>query len=108
MPLKWIGAIMNSFEITLFVIAYIIGFAISLAIFYTMNMASHKDDTEEENISLFTAIYLSLLSWICIFFIILVVLVSTIQHIFENSKFNEKYKALNERFMHKKRDKKDG
>ena len=99
---------MNNFDIALFVVAYIIGFAISLAIFYTMNMASNKDATEEENISLFTAIYLSLLSWICIFLIILVVLVSTIQHIFENSKFNEKYKALNERFMHKKRDKKDG
>ena len=72
------------------------------------NSASFEDIPEEENISLFTAIYLSLLSWICIFFIILVVLVSTIQHIFEKSKFNEKYKALNERFMHKKRDKKDG
>ena len=100
---------MNSLDITLFVIAYIIGFAISLATFYTINMVSHEDIPEEENISLFTAIYLSLLSWICIFFIILVVLVSTIQHIFEKSKFNEKYKALNERFiMHKKRDKKDG
>ena len=99
---------MNSFDITLFIVAYIIGFAISLAIFYTLNMVSHEDVPEEENISLFTAIYLSLLSWICIFLVILVVLVSTIQHIFEKSKFNEKYKALNERFMHKKRDKKDG
>ena len=99
---------MNSFDITLFAVAYIIGFALSLAIFYTMNMASHEDVPEEENISLFTAIYLSLLSWICIFLIILVVLVSIIQHIFEKSKFNEKYKALDERFMHKKRDKKDG
>ena len=99
---------MNSFDITLFVIAYIIGFAISLAIFYTLNMVSHEDAPEEENISLFTAIYLSLLSWICIFLVILIVLVSTIQHVFEKSKFNEKYKALNERFMHKKRDKEDG
>lgn len=99
---------MNSFDITLFVIAYIIGFAISLAIFYTINMLSHEDIPEEENISLFTAIYLSLLSWICIFLIILVVLVSAIICIFEKSKFNKKYKALNERFMHKKRDKKDG
>ena len=98
---------MNSFDITLFIIAYIIGFSISLAIFYTINIVSYEDIPEEENISLFTAIYLSLLSWICIFFIILVVLVSTIKHIFENSKFNEKYKALNERFMHKKREKKD-
>ena len=99
---------MNSFDITLFVIAYIIGFAISLAIFYTINMVLHEDIPEEENMDLSTAIYLSLLSWICIYLIILVVLVSTIQHIFEKSKFNEKYKALNERFMHKKRDKKDG
>ena len=99
---------MNSFDITLFVVAYIIGFAISLAILYTMNSVSHEDDTEEENISLSTAIYLSLLSWICIFLVILIVLVSTIQYIFEKSKFNEKYKALNERFMYKKRDKEDG
>ena len=99
---------MNSFDITLFVIAYIIGFTLSLEIFYAINMVSHEDIPEEENISLFTAIYLSLLSWICIFLIILVVLASTIQHIFEKSKFNEKYKALNERFMHKKRDKEDG
>ena len=100
---------MNSFDITLFVIAYIIGFAISLAIFYTINMVSHEDIPEEENISLFTAIFLSLLGWwICIYIIIMVVLVSIIQHIFEKSKFNEKYKALNERFIHKKRDKKDG
>ena len=99
---------MNSFDITLFVVAYIIGFAISLDTFYTLNMVSHEDVPEEENISLSTAIYLSLLSWICIFLVILIVLVSTIQHIFEKSKFNEKYKALNERFMHKKRDKTDG
>ena len=99
---------MNSLDITLFVIAYIYGFTVSMVIFYTMNTVSHEDVPEGENISLFTAIYLSLLSWICIFLIILVMLVSTIQHIFEKSKFNEKYKALNERFMHKKRDKKDG
>lgn len=99
---------MNSFDITLFVIAYIIGFAISLETFYAINMVSHEDIPEEENISLFTAIFLSLFSWLSVLFVILVVLVSTIQHIFEKSKFNEKYKALNERFMHKKRDKKDG
>ena len=108
MPLKWIGAIMNSFDITLFVVAYIIGFAISLAIFYTINMASHKDDTEEENISLFTAIFLSLFSWLSVLLVLLVILIVGITHIFKKSKFNEKYKALNERFMHKKRDKKDG
>lgn len=99
---------MNSFDITLFIIAYIIGFAISLAIFYTINMASHEDIPEEENISLFTAIYLSLLSWLSVLLVLLVTLIVGIQHIFEKSKFNEKYKALNERFMHKKRDKKDG
>ena len=99
---------MNSFDITLFVIAYIIGFAISLDIFYTINMVPHEDIPEEENMDLSTAIYLSLLSWICIFLIIIVVLVYRIQHIFEKSKFNEKYKALNERFMYKKRDKEDG
>ena len=100
---------MNSFDITLFVIAYIIGFAISLATFYTMNMASHEDIPEEENISLFTAIYLSLLSWICIFFYnSSCACFYNTKCVFEKSKFNEKYKALNERFMHKKRDKKDG
>lgn len=99
---------MNSFDITLFIIAYIIGFAISLEIFYAMNMVSHEDIPEEENISLFTAIFLSLFSWICILLLLLITLIVGIQHIFEKSKFNEKYKALNERFMHKKRDKKDG
>ena len=99
---------MNSFDITLFVIAYIIGFAISLAIFYTINMVSHEDIPEEENISLFTAIFLSLFSWLSVLLVLLVTLIVGIQHIFEKSKFNEKYKALNERFMHKKRDKKDG
>ena len=99
---------MNSFDITLFVIAYIIGFAISLAIFYTINMVSHEDIPEEENISLFTAIFLSLFSWLSVLFVLLATLIVGIQYIFENSKFNEKYKALNERFMHKKRDKKDG
>lgn len=99
---------MNSFDITLFVIAYIIGFALSLEIFYAINIVSHEDIPEEENISLFTAICLSLLSWICILLLLLVTLIVGIQHIFEKSKFNEKYKALNERFMHKKGDKKDG
>ena len=99
---------MNSFDTTLFVIAYIIGFAISLAIFYTINMVSHEDIPEEENISLFTAIFLSLFSWLSVLLVLLVTLIVGIQHIFEKSKFNEKYKALNERFMHKKRDKEDG
>ena len=99
---------MNSFDITLFVIAYIIGFAISLEIFYAINMVSHEDIPEEENISLFTAIFLSLFSWLSVLLVLLVTLIVGIQHIFEKSKFNEKYKALNERFMHKKRDKEDG
>ena len=99
---------MNSFDITLFVIAYIIGFAISLATFYTINMVSHEDIPEEEKISLFTAIFLSLFSWLSVLFVILVTLIVGITHIFEKSKFNEKYKALNERFMYKKRDKKNG
>ena len=99
---------MNSFDITLFVVAYIIGFAISLAIFYTMNMASNKDATEEENMDLSTAIFLSLFSWLSVLLVLLVTLIVGITHIFEKSKFNEKYKALNEKFMHKKRDKKDG
>lgn len=99
---------MNSFDITLFVIAYIIGFAISLATFYAINIVSNEEIPEEENISLFTAIYLSLLSWLSVLLVLLVTLIVGIQHIFEKSKFNEKYKALNERFMHKKRDKKDG
>ena len=99
---------MNSFNITLFIVAYVIGFAVSIAIFYKLNSIHDEYIPEDKNMDLSTAIYLSLLSWICIYLIILVVLVSTIQHIFEKSKFNEKYKALNERFMHKKRDKKDG
>ena len=99
---------MNRFDITLFVIAYIIGFAVSIVIFYKLNAINDEDFPEEENMNLSTAIFLSLLSWICIFLIILVVLIVGITHIFEKSKFNEKYKALNERFMHKKRDKKDG
>ena len=99
---------MNSFDITLFVVAYIIGFAISLAIFYTINIVSHEDIPEEENISLFTAIFLSSFSWLSVLLVILVALLIGITHMFGKSKFNEKYKALNERFMHKKRDKKDG
>lgn len=99
---------MNSLDITLFIIAYIIGFAISLEIFYAMNMVSHEDIPEEENISLFTAIYLSLFSWLSVLLVLLVALIVGIQHIFEKSKFNKKYKALNERFMYKKRDKENG
>ena len=99
---------MNSFDITLFVIAYIIGFAISLVIFYTMNAIHNEYIPEEENMNLSTAIFLSLFSWLSVLLVLLVALIVGITHIFEKSKFNEKYKALNERFMHKKRDKKDG
>ena len=99
---------MNSFDITLFVIAYIVGFAISLAIFYTMNSVSHEYIPEDKNMDLSTAIFLSLFSWLSVLLVLLVTLIVGITHIFEKSKFNEKYKALNERFMHKKRDKKDG
>ena len=98
---------MNSFDITLFVVAYIFGFAVSIVIFYKLN-AIHEDATEEENISLFTAIFLSLFSWLSVLLVLLAALIIGIAHIFEKSKFNEKYKALNERFMHKKRDQKNG
>ncbi len=99
---------MNSFDIILFVIAYIIGFTVSMVTFYKLNAMHDEYIPEEENISLFTAIFLSLFSWLNVLLVFLVVLIVGITHIFEKSKFNEKYKALNERFMHKKRDKKDG
>lgn len=99
---------MNSFDITLFVVAYIVGFAVSIVIFYKLNTIHDECIPEEENISLSTAIFLSLFSWLSVLFVLLVNLIVGIQHIFEKSKFNEKYKALNERFMHKKRDEKDG
>ena len=99
---------MNSFDITLFVVAYIFGFAVSIVIFYKLNAIHDECIPEEENISLFTAIFLSLFSWLSVLLVLLAALIIGIAHIFEKSKFNEKYKALNERFMHKKRDKKDG
>ena len=99
---------MNSFDIILFVIAYIYGFTVSMVIFYKLNAIHDEYIPEDKNIDLSTAIFLSLFSWICILLLLLVTLIVGIQHIFEKSKFNEKYKALNERFIHKKRDKKDG
>ena len=99
---------MNSLDITLFVVAYIIGFAISLAIFYTMNAIHDEYIPEDKNMDSSTAIFLSLFSWLSVLLVLLVALIVGIQYLFEKSKFNEKYKALNERFMHKKRDKKDG
>ena len=99
---------MHSFDITLFIVAYIFGYAVSIVIFYKLNTIHDEDILEEKNMDLSTAILLSLLSWICIFIVIIVVIFSAVQHIFGKSKFNEKYKKMNERFMHKKRDKKDG
>ena len=99
---------MNSFNITLFIVAYVIGFAVSMVIFYKLNAIHDEYIPEDKNMDLSTAIFLSLFSWICILLLLLVTLIVGIQHIFEKSKFNEKCKALNERFMHKKRDKKDG
>ena len=100
---------MNSFDITLFVVAYIVGFAVSMVILYKLNADIHDEYIpEDKNMDLSTAIFLSLFSWLSVLLVLLVTLIVGITHIFEKSKFNEKYKALNERFMHKKRDKKDG
>ena len=99
---------MNSFDITLFIIAYIYGFTVSMVIFYKLNAIHDEYIPEDKNMDLSTAIFLSLFSWLSVLLVLLVTLIVVITHIFEKSKFNEKYKALNERFMHKKRDKKDG
>ena len=99
---------MNSFNITLFIVAYVIGFAVSIVIFYKLNSICDEYIPEDKNIDLSTAIFLSLFSWLSVLLVLLVNLIFGIQHIFEKSKFNEKYKALNERFMYKKRDKEDG
>ena len=99
---------MNSFNITLFVVAYVVGFAVSIAIFYKLNSICDEDIPEEKNMDLSTAIFLSLFSWLSVLLVILVALLVGITHMFVNSKLSEKYKAMNERFMHKKRDKKDG
>ena len=99
---------MNSFIITLFVVAYVVGFAVSIAIFYKLNSICDEDTPEEKNMDLSTAIFLSLFSWLSVLLVILVALLVGITHMFVNSKLSEKYKAMNERFMHKKRDKKDG
>ena len=99
---------MNSFNITLFIVAYVIGFAVSIVIFYKLNSICDEYIPEDKNIDLSTAIFLSLFSWLSVLLVLLVTLIVGITHIFEKSKFNEKYKALNERFMYKKRDKEDG
>ena len=99
---------MNSFDITLFIVAYIVGFAVSMVIFYKLNAINDEDIPEEKNMDLSTAIFLSLFSWLSVLLVILVALLVGITHMFGKSKLSEKYKALNERFMHKKRDKEDG
>ena len=101
---------MSSFYITLFIVAYIyvVGFAVSIAIFYKLNSINDEDFLGEENIDLYTAIFLSLFSWLTVLLVFLFVLIVGITHIFKKSKFNEKYKALNDKFMCKSRDKKDG
>ena len=99
---------MNSFNITLFIVAYVVGFAVSIAIFYKLNAIHDEYIPEDKNMDLFTAIFLSLFSWLSVLLVILVALLVGITHMFGKSKLSEKYKSLNERFMHKKRDKKDG
>ena len=99
---------MNSFDITLFIVAYVVGFAVSIAIFYKLNSICDEDIPEEKNMDLSTAIFLSSFSWLSVSLVLLVALLVGTTHMLRNSKFNEKYKALNERFMHKKRDKEDG
>ena len=99
---------MNSFNITLFIVAYVVGFAVSIAIFYKLNSICDEDIPEEKNMDLSTAIFLSLFSWLSVLLVILVALLVGTTHMFGKSKLSEKYKELNERFMHKKRDKKDG
>lgn len=98
---------MNSFNITLFIVAYIVGFAVSIAIFYKLNSIRDEDIPEKRNIDLSTAIFLSSFSWLSVLLVILVTLLVIITYIFGKSKLGEKYKAMNDKFMCKKRDKKD-
>lgn len=99
---------MNSFDITLFIVAYVIGFAVSIAIFYKLNSICDEDIPEERNIDLSTAIFLSLFSWLSVLLVILVALPIGVTHMFGKSKLGEKYKAMNDKFMCKKRDKENG
>ena len=99
---------MNSFNITLFVVAYVVGFAVSIAIFYKLNSICDEDIPEEKNMELSTAICLSLFSWLSVLLVILVALLVGITHMFGKSKLSEKYKAMNDKFMCKSRDKKSG
>ena len=99
---------MNSFNITLFIVAYVVGFAVSIAIFYKLNSICDEDIPEEKNMDLSTAIFLSLFSWLSVLLVLLVTLIVGVTHMFGKSKLGEKYKALNEKFMHKKRGKENG
>ena len=101
-------AAMNSFDITLFIVAYIIGFAVSIAILYKLNSICDEQIQEEKNMDLSTAIFLSSFSWLSVLFVFLVALFVGITHIFEKSKLSEKYKAMNDKFMCKSRGKKNG
>ena len=99
---------MNSFDITLFIVAYVVGFAVSIAIFYKLNSICDEDIPEEKNMDLSTAIFLSLFSWLSVLLVILVALLIGITHMFGKSKLGEKYRAMNDKFMCKSRDKKNG
>ena len=99
---------MNNFDITLFVVAYVVGFAVSIAIFYKLNSICDEDIPEERNMDLSTAIFLSSFSWLSVLLVILVALLIGITHMLRKSKLSEKYKAMNDKFMCKSRDKKNG
>ena len=99
---------MNSFNIKLFIVAYIVGFAVSIAIFYKLNSICYENIPEERNIDLSTAIFLSSFSWLSVLLVILVALLVRITYIFGKSKLGEKYKAMNDKFMCKSRDKENG
>ena len=99
---------MNSFNITLFIVAYVVGFVVSITIFYKLNTICSEKITEEKNMDLSTAIFLSSFSWLSVLLVILVVLLVGIKHMFGKSKLSEKYKAMNDKFMHKSRGKENG
>jgi len=101
-------AAMNSFDITLFIVAYVVGFAVSIAIFYKLNSICDEDILEEQNMDLSTAIFLSLFSWLSVLLVILIALLVGITHMFGKSKLREKYKEMNDKFMCKSRDKENG
>lgn len=99
---------MSSANITLFIVAYVVGFGVSIAIFYKLNSICDEDIPEEKNMDLSTAIFLSLFSWLSVLFVILAALLIEATYIFGKSKLSEKYKAMNDKFMCKNRGKKNG